>query len=343
MISIIIPTYNRDRSLEQTLVSLYAQKNIAQAEVIVINNGSTDQTASICERYAAAHSNFRVAFEPTPGLLTGRHAGASMAQGSVLAFIDDDVELSHTWLDAITEQMLGNEEIAFMTGPTLPKYEAYPPKWIDYFWHRAAGSGRMCAYLSLLDLGDAPKMIDPGYVWGLNFIVRKAVLHQLGGFHPDCIPKALQQFQGDGESGLTNKARELGLKALYHPGAMLYHVIPATRLTPEYFDGRAFYQGVCDSYSVLRTEHGLYRRTPEITVPVQRTTPGLKARLRSWLRPAPVATMPTLPSEIAQLKERFREKEKEGYAFHQTMFDTQPHVREWVLRTDYFNYQLPQA
>jgi len=96
--------------------------------------------------------------------------------------------------------------------------------------------------------------MHPNYIWGLDFAIRRRALFDLGGFHPDCISDALQHFQGDGETGLTMKAFVQGYKAVFTSRAKVYHFISASRMTPEYFERRAYYQGVCDSYSRIRRE-----------------------------------------------------------------------------------------
>src|SRR5207237_2704434 len=106
--------------------------------------------------------------------------------------------------------------------------------------------------------GHAIRPEDPLYIWGLNFSIRKAVFECCGGFHPDCIPAALQRYQGDGETGLALKVKAAGFRAYYHPGVAVKHVIPATRMTLESFERRGFYQGVSDSYAEIRRE----RRVP---------------------------------------------------------------------------------
>ena len=159
------------------------------------------------------------------------------------------------WLSAIKEAF-NDEEIQLVGGKNLPKYETCPPEWLKYLWkHRSKMS--TLASLSLLDNGDEVHEIDPIFVWGLNFSIRKATFFEVGGFHPDCIPKELQRYQGDGEFGLSMKLKSKGYKALYHPGAWVYHRIPKERMTVSYFEERQFYQGVCDSFSNIRKKGGL--------------------------------------------------------------------------------------
>src|SRR5262249_26769137 len=114
--------------------------------------------------------------------------------------------------------------------------------------------GRTCGSLSLIDLGVVSKPADPCFIYGLNFSIRREVFQKCDGFHPDCIPQPLQRYQGDGETGLSLKIKEQKLLAHYHPSVAVTHIIPATGWTPKAFEPRAFYQGVCDSYTRIRRE-----------------------------------------------------------------------------------------
>lgn len=66
----------------------------------------------------------------------------------------------------------------------------------------------------------------------------------------------MQHFQGDGETGLTQKANANGYKAIYQPKALVFHQVLKQRMTYEYFDHRYFHQGICDSYSEIRRNNG---------------------------------------------------------------------------------------
>jgi glucosyl-dolichyl phosphate glucuronosyltransferase len=150
-------------------------------------------------------------------------------------------------------------DIDLLTGPNFPKFDVYPPVWLNSFWKPTPFGGKQCSELSLLDLGNNVIEIDAVFVWGLNFVIRKSAFESLKGFHPDVIPQNIQFLQGDGETGLSIKAKEAGMKALYHPNVMLYHLVPAERLTIGYFEKRYFYQGVSDSYTQIRAQNFLYK------------------------------------------------------------------------------------
>jgi glycosyltransferase involved in cell wall biosynthesis len=333
-ISIIIPTYNRAPTLRQTLLSIF-KSNLEGIEIIVVDNGSTDDTARICRDFQQADKKgLRYYYDAEPGLLTGRHKGASVANGDILCFLDDDVELSSTWVQGVREAF-GDAEVQLATGPSLPRYETQPPEWLRYFWTPWEKRGTACFWLSLMDLGTEKLAIHPTNVWGLNFCIRKATFIELGGFHPDNIPDRLQMFQGDGETGLALKAWEKGYKALYHPSIKVHHLIPATRLTYTYFQKRAYYQGVCNSFSHLRT-----------------TVPAVKESLLTKLKRKSIRRifirirergqhLLFTPKEVKELQRVLRQKENEGYRFHQEAFHNNPKVKDWVLRKDYFDYKLP--
>jgi|JI7StandDraft_1071085.scaffolds.fasta_scaffold33533_3 glycosyltransferase involved in cell wall biosynthesis len=342
-ISIIIPTFNRADLLASTINSIFSKSTSSVVfEVIVIDNGSTDTTKEVCSTYEKKHSNFSYFFDATPGLLTGRHKGAEEAKGEILTFIDDDVIVSSEWLQTIADTMYNKPNIMFLTGPNLPLYESYPPEWLNYFWSNNE-YGKECGWLSLIDFGTTIQEIHPRYVWGLNYTIRKTAFEQLGGFHPDNISKAFQHFQGDGESGLCIKGVEQNMKALYHPGAMVYHQIPNTRLTYEYFDNRAYYQGVCDSYTNFRKQEGLYKKIANSN---PRNLFGRVKNIVSYKLQKiknSYNKKETIPNEIQLLFQRFEQKRIEGYNFHQQAFTQNNDVREWVLKQDYFNYQLPST
>lgn len=327
-ISVVIPTLNRAPSLALTLQSLIAQQYPAGLwDVLVADNGSTDNTREVTEAVIRGNTglNLGYVYEPVPGLLSGRHRGAMETRGDILVFIDDDIDAHPGWLAAVA-RAFEDPAVHLVGGRNLPRYEVSPPAWLDEFWEPTPYGGRMCGWLSLLDLGDRTMDVDPGYVWGLNFAIRRQTLLEAGGFHPDCIDKSLQHWQGDGETGLSDKLRAAGRRAVYQPDAVVYHRTPASRLTVEYFENRAFYQGVCDSYSHIRSQGGL--RKPWS---IGHWIGALRRGLRSVFNAA----------AASQIRRRVDAAYAAGYAFHQTAAQSNPAVLAWVLRADYWDYQLP--
>ncbi|MEH2065602.1 MAG: glycosyltransferase family 2 protein [Nostoc sp.] len=338
MISIIIPTVNRFQSLQLAIESLIKQNfPVEQFEILILDNGSTDATKSVSETIIEQYPSHQIyyIYEPEPGLLSGRHRGALAAKGEILTFIDDDIEADVNWLQAIHEAFT-DPTVQIVGGRNLPKYEVEPPRWLKYFW-RENDNRKICAYLSLLDFGDQVQVIDANYVWGLNFSIRKKILFELGGFHPDCIPSNLQHFQGDGETGLTQKSKKLGYKAIYHPQALVFHEVSRSRMTPEYFNKRFFYQGVADSYTQIRKDGGnLVKNQVQPTV-------NLTFRGKLFLKTLKKQILHSINEglEISILADRFRLAYERGYQFHQNAVRKHPELLHWVLKENYWEYKLP--
>jgi glucosyl-dolichyl phosphate glucuronosyltransferase len=333
-ISIIIPTFNRAAQLARTLTSIGNEVGAANpVEVIVVDNGSTDKTETTYQavrEYFPRH-DWRYVYEHMPGLLSGRHCGAKEARGEILAYIDDDVVLSASWLDGLMSAF-SNPEVALVGGPSFPEYEVEPPEWLGSFWHQDADGRRTLFELSLIDSGPAVRPEDPLCVPGLNFSIRKDVFDRCGGFHPDCIPAALQRYQGDGETGLTLKMKAAGFHALYHPQVAVKHVIPASRMTLESFKRRSFYQGVCDSYTVVRRE-----RTADAHPP--RSWKDVIRPLKKWIRREYLSHK----DETWRIRKAMELAHAAGFAFHQREVRHDPNLLQWVTKPNYFDYALPEG
>lgn len=332
-LSIIIPTYNRSCTLRQTLESIARiLSGNSLVEVIVVDNGSRDATASVFTsiQYKYPVGNWRYIYDDTPGLLTGRHSGAAVATGDTLTFLDDDVVLSSTWLEAVTDAFR-DPRVVLVGGPSVPKYDCDPPSWLPSLWWEFE-EGRCCGSLSLLDLGSRAISCDPCLIWGLNFSVRKQSFYRFGGFHPDTMPERLQRYQGDGETGLSLKMKREGIAGFYHPAASVTHIIPSARLTKQSLERRAFFQGVCDSYTMTRAEGRapLADRASWID-----TLRPLKRKLHraALLRSPGANAVRTLLHRAHSL----------GASFHAQEVRADAELLSWILRPNYLREFLPNG
>jgi hypothetical protein len=177
-------------------------------------------------------------------------------------------------------------------------------------------------------------------VWSLNLAIRKKALFALSGFHPDLYPKHLQHFQGDGEVGLSIKAKERGFKAFYQPEAIGYHHISAERMSFEYFDNRYFFEGVCRSFTAIRRKYNKYKPMT------------FSDKIKSYLRPMKIAAKsiidlpgsPLITNIIRKqkLRHRFQQSFLARYYFHQMAVRNNSSLLQWVLRENYWDYRLPE-
>lgn len=100
-LSVIIPVYNVSAWLDECMNSVFDQ-HVDDLEVILVDDGSTDSSGSLCDRWAAAHDNIRVVHQANKGLSGARNTGLDLATGDLITFVDSDDRLgTNTWRDNI--------------------------------------------------------------------------------------------------------------------------------------------------------------------------------------------------------------------------------------------------
>src|SRR5262249_51187590 len=151
---------NRSRELKLALES-FEKQTLARHlfEIIIVDNGSTDDTKSVVANLTKK-TKTRYLYEATPGLHIARHAGFREAVSDILVYVDDDIEAFPTMLDAIY-RAFRDDNVVLVGGKCLPKFESEPPQWLKTMWRPDAQGNRILSALSLIDLGEQPKEIDP--------------------------------------------------------------------------------------------------------------------------------------------------------------------------------------
>lgn len=325
MISVVIPSRNRANLLGQALASILKQDMPSSMfEILVIDNGSTDDTQQVINQYKSQFNNIAGIYAPEPGLHTGRHAGMKAAKGDILVFADDDIEALPTWLSSIDEAFK-DPQVVMVGGNNYPLFLQTQPEWLNQLWQRPTFSGyKSIPALSVIEFTRLPKEISPYQIWGCNFAIRKVVLLHAGGFHPDGMPIELIRFRGDGETHVSRYVAESGLKCVFHPGASVHHKVTPDRMTHAYFRQRGFNQGVSDSYTQLREQD-------------MKATFAKRPLIKRALGFAVRKTLNLLDSaEVKRAATEWQLGHREGYADHQAAYRNDPEVREWVHRPIYF-------
>lgn len=326
MITVIIPTRNHANLLSQAINSLRSQTICNDYfETLIIDNGSTDHTAEVVSRFTNELPNLRYIHAQEPGLHVGRHRGMHEAKGDILVFADDDIEATPTWLESYY-MLFSDFQVAMAGGNNLPLFIKPPPDWLKSLWEKPMlDGGRSIPALSILHMKGNTRTFSPNKVWGCNFAIRKSVLVEAGGFHPDGMPKELMRFRGDGETHVSRFVIESGLKCMFHPGASVYHKVTPERMSLSYFRKRGYSQGVSDSYTALRNQG-----TKKTVV-----TRNLLNRVISWGW-RKLNNRIYLSSEARQALSELNQGHSEGYAYHQQCYATDPEVCAWVHKPNYF-------
>ena len=88
-VSIIVPVFNAEQYLDAALSSILDQA-MSSYEVILVDDGSTDSSPLICDRYSATDPRFRTIHKSNGGVSSARNTGLNLAKGEYVMFVDSD-------------------------------------------------------------------------------------------------------------------------------------------------------------------------------------------------------------------------------------------------------------
>lgn len=112
-ISIIIPVYNVENYLEDTIESVLRQ-SYTNIEIILINDGSTDNSKKVCESYAAQYGFIYLIDQENGGLSKSRNVGMKKASGDYIIFLDSDDFWEDNLLDILVEYLYENTDVDYL-------------------------------------------------------------------------------------------------------------------------------------------------------------------------------------------------------------------------------------
>lgn len=113
VISVIIPVYNAERSLNYCLNSLVSQ-NCLELEIILVDDGSQDQSGRICDEYAQKDARIKVIHKKNEGVSIARNTGVLSATGKYIIFIDSDDYIADDFFLKIHKVLNTEKEDAFI-------------------------------------------------------------------------------------------------------------------------------------------------------------------------------------------------------------------------------------
>ena len=109
-VSIIVPVFNAEQYLDKCLASILSQR-MKSYEVILVDDGSSDSSPLICDRYSATDSRFRTIHKPNGGVSSARNTGLNLAKGEYIMFVDSDDALLPDALENMTRSHSGEDLI----------------------------------------------------------------------------------------------------------------------------------------------------------------------------------------------------------------------------------------
>lgn len=196
-VSVVVCAYNAERTMEPCLASLEVL-NYPDYEVIVVNDGSTDRTLAISERFPYC----RIISQPNMGLSVARNVGAEAATGEIVAYTDSDCVADPDWLTYLVARMVGSDLVA-CGGPNFP-----PPE-----------DSLVPAAVAVSPGGPTHVLLEDEvaeHIAGCNMAFRRDVLLGLGGFDP------LYRAAGD-DVDICWRFQDAGYRIGFAPAATVWH------------------------------------------------------------------------------------------------------------------------
>jgi GT2 family glycosyltransferase len=217
-ITVAICTRNRAPLLRKAIRGVLGQV-VDEAELLIVDNGSTDDTGSVVRPFVEACQRVRTVHEPRIGLSRARNLALQEARGNWVVYLDDDALPEPGWLAAYRDffSQLPNGRIACAGGPVTPYHDG------------PAGDGLgLCAYR--LRGADTSRPFSPkGSPIGCNYAVRREAALAVGAFN-------IALGRSGGFSGtheeieLTERLRGAGLEVWWVPGARIRHLVTLEKL-----------------------------------------------------------------------------------------------------------------
>ncbi len=277
-ISAIVCTFNRVHYLRGALQSLANQTlPKEQYEVIVVDNRSTDATATVTKEDFATISNLRYMHEPVLGLSQARNTGWRIAKGKYIAYLDDDAIADRQWLAKIVDVFEGVKPMPGSVGGKVePIWEAPRPLWL---------SDAIMPHLATLDWSAIPIFLDHSrWLVGANIAFPRSLLEMVGGFQTNLGRIGTKLLSGE-EILMRQQLDALGYGCYYHPDIVVKHNIQASRLTQKWFIDRVYWGGI--SEAVVQRQLGSLSPAKRLGTGVLTALNMLLSskRLASWIMP----------------------------------------------------------
>jgi GT2 family glycosyltransferase len=244
-ISVILCTYNRCDLLEKSVASVLAQDCAGiKYELLIVDNNSSDDTRAVCERFIAQSPiAIHYLFEPRQGVSYARNTAIARAKAPIIAFFDDDVCVSPSWIADIKRAFDERPEIDGVGGKVLPRWQATPPAWL---------TPAQWAPLALQDYGDAPIRIDranPLCLVAANLALRSRVFERIGLF-TTALQRVKNSIGSMEDHELHVRLWDAGYTEMYRPELVVTAEVQAERLTRQYH--RRWHKGHGHFYALMR-------------------------------------------------------------------------------------------
>lgn len=243
-ISAIICTLNRIDYLRKAIKSL-AEQTLPKDhyEILVVDNGSTDDTRqAVLEEFSSVR-NLRYLYEPILGLSQARNTGWKSAHGRYVAYLDDDAIANSNWLEKILSVFEAiPSDVGCLGGRVVPIWKTPRTPWLP---------AELLSYLSIMHPSNNPAILDHNrHIAGANIAFPRNIIDAVGGFQTDLGRKGNKLLSNE-EILLRRQIEAKGYSCFYHPEIVVWHHVPANRVTKGYLLRRLYWQGVSEALTQI--------------------------------------------------------------------------------------------
>jgi glucosyl-dolichyl phosphate glucuronosyltransferase len=256
--SVIINTHNRPDYLAGCLRALVNQSiPHSDYEIVVVDNSSSkfrNENQRVADLIAEENNGLSVRYfydDVMGGLTHSRNLAVRMAETNVIVQADDD---SLPCVDYVAAAISGlsNSDVALIKGRMVAKYEGgEPDPELIRQLKRPVHRGYIIPDFTVIDLGSERVQINPNIAYASNCAFKKDFYLKAGGYGPDGFPAPFLYWNGSGEYHYAKAAPQMGYTVWYEPKMSADHIIPASRLKPEFFFARSFYYGIGGSFDLI--------------------------------------------------------------------------------------------
>jgi len=234
-ISVVVATRNRAQMLEGLLKTLQSQRlDGATLEVIIVNNGSTDETEAVLAR--DWDLNMVCLHEPVAGKSRALNRALPEIRGRLVVFTDDDITASDEWLLSLLRARQRHAFATVFCGPIIPQFPSGTPTWL---WQHP-----LCMALFAQFTPDIPEGLLPSEMlpFGPNFAVQASAMKTLE-YRLDLGPSQENGPMLGEDTDFARRLREQGEDILYVPDAFVNHLVGPEKIESSWIFTRAFYMG----------------------------------------------------------------------------------------------------
>lgn len=230
--TVAICTLDRATSLQHAVASV-AQQDFGREryEILVVDNGSADDTPTVITRLAAVHANLRAATEPVRGVSAARNRALAEARAPWIVFIDDDATACAGFLAALARTTSEERGAVAIGGRIDVEWSGSLPSWYE---------PGMDPLYGRLDLGprrrDLPRRAT---LYGSNLAASVAALRGAGGFAAGLGRVGRNLAACEDTDAVERLRRVPGGRVIWEPALRVVHHVDATALTPDGIEARA--------------------------------------------------------------------------------------------------------